>query len=58
MAVCSACDQRLFLDSEVETEDGIALTSEEIPDDVELTCHCHFHWYVLPYANVVNFGWL
>lgn len=55
MVVCSACDQKLFLESEVDIEDGSAVTSEEIPDDVELICHCHFHWYVLAQANTADF---
>ncbi len=43
MAVCKQCSERLIL--EVEDEDDPE-TIKELPDDLELPCGCHFHWYV------------
>ena len=48
--ICAACEEPLLLtigsDSEDEgftngkAQDG----AQSVPDDVELSCHCHFHW--------------
>ena len=47
---CSGCNEALFievdLDSDVEDSKAPA-KPETIPDDVELSCGCHYHWYVL-----------
>ena len=33
------------IEPDSEAEDSKATTeSEKVPDDVELTCGCHFHW--------------
>lgn len=45
--ICVACNESLFVlvDSDSEAEDSkVAATSESVPDDVELSCGCHFHW--------------
>ncbi|KAI1389916.1 uncharacterized protein F4822DRAFT_218168 [Hypoxylon trugodes] len=44
MAACKICEQPLTL--EVDDEDG---TDEKqfIPDDLKLSCGCHFHWQCL-----------
>jgi len=45
---CATCEEPLlvFVDSDSEAEDSKnAATPETIPDDIELTCGCHFHWY-------------
>ncbi|KXJ91095.1 hypothetical protein Micbo1qcDRAFT_234322 [Microdochium bolleyi] len=41
MSVCKACEEPLML--EVEAEDGSEET-QQVPDDLELPCRCHFHW--------------
>ncbi|KAI0383224.1 hypothetical protein F5Y04DRAFT_250876 [Hypomontagnella monticulosa] len=44
MAACKVCEQPLTL--ELDNDDG----SDEpqlIPDDLELTCGCHYHWQCL-----------
>ena len=44
---CSTCHEPLLLEIEADSdvEDSKApAASESIPDDVELTCGCHFHW--------------
>jgi len=41
MSVCEACKEPLLL--EVEAEDGSDET-QQVPDDLELPCNCHFHW--------------
>jgi len=55
-SACAACQQPLVLtiDDSDEDEDvemggssGAAApsTSKEVPDDIGLSCGCHFHWY-------------
>ena len=41
MATCKECEEPLFLALEDE-EAG----DEQVPDDLALSCGCHFHWYV------------
>lgn len=46
---CAACEEPLLLsiesDSEDESTNGKAQHQHEnVPDDVELSCGCHFHW--------------
>ena len=54
MSACASCRNPLVL--EIEIEDGDAEedfgagshrfeTKETVPDDTELPCGCHFHWY-------------
>lgn len=47
--VCAACQEPLLVliesDSEEEDPKNNA-DSESVPDDVELKCGCHFHWFV------------
>jgi ferredoxin len=46
---CASCQESLFIevepDSEVEDSKATAHV-ESVPDDVELSCGCHYHWYV------------
>lgn len=51
MSACKACDQRLVL--ELNPDDFNEATSAlvggpptVVPDDLQLPCSCHFHWYV------------
>lgn len=41
MATCKACEEPLFLSVE---DDEVG--DEQVPDDLALSCGCHFHWYV------------
>lgn len=34
-------------DSDVEEDGKVPSTTEKVLDDVELSCGCHFHWFVL-----------
>ena len=47
--VCEVCHEPLFIeiepDSEVEDSKTPAQV-ERVPDDVELSCGCHYHWYL------------
>lgn len=58
MATCAACKEPLTVDIEPDDEDedegvsttassGAAVGTKTVPDDVELTCGCHFHWFVV-----------
>lgn len=44
---CVACQEPLLVDvgadSDVEDSKHVA-HHESVLDDVELNCHCHFHW--------------
>ncbi|KAI1476792.1 hypothetical protein F4774DRAFT_391806 [Daldinia eschscholtzii] len=44
MAACKVCEQPLTL--ELDDDDGNA-ESQLVPDDLELTCGCHYHWQCL-----------
>ena len=53
MSLCKACSEALFLrvasassdDGEDEdTQLGASKAADIVPDDLELPCHCHFHW--------------
>ncbi|KAI0885520.1 uncharacterized protein GGS22DRAFT_161134 [Annulohypoxylon maeteangense] len=44
MAACKVCEQPLVL--EVEDDDGND-EQEFVPDDLEISCGCHFHWQCL-----------
>ncbi|KAI1462574.1 hypothetical protein F4805DRAFT_1757 [Annulohypoxylon moriforme] len=44
MAACKVCEQPLVL--EVEDDDGND-EQEFVPDDLEVSCGCHFHWQCL-----------
>lgn len=59
--VCAACEEPLLVlidsDSEEEEDSKNNANSESVPDDVGLSCGCHFHWcvvlpVVLAYSNV------
>jgi hypothetical protein len=56
MSVCVSCNKPLEVEIDNEEEDdyeqagsssgkGPAPEPETVPDDVQLTCGCHFHWY-------------
>lgn len=46
--ICAACHDTLWLtiepDSDEEESGKAAASTEAVPDDVELSCGCHFHW--------------
>jgi hypothetical protein len=47
--VCADCHESLFieveLDSDVEDSNSKAPAQvQTVPDDVELSCGCHYHW--------------
>lgn len=47
--ICVSCHDTLWLevepDSDAEDSNSKApATTEVIPDDVELSCGCHYHW--------------
>lgn len=57
MSVCVACQKPLEVEIEADEEDeeyeqpsgpssgkAPAAGPEVVPDDVQLTCGCHFHW--------------
>lgn len=47
---CVICDDPLILElgADSDSENGLdgssQQTLESVPDDVELSCGCHFHW--------------
>ncbi|KAI1778180.1 hypothetical protein F4818DRAFT_405127 [Hypoxylon cercidicola] len=45
MAVCKVCENPLVL--EVDDEDGNDEVQKVVPDDLETSCGCHFHWQCL-----------
>ncbi|KAI3342445.1 hypothetical protein F4824DRAFT_203514 [Ustulina deusta] len=44
-SVCKICEDPLVV--EVEDGDGEDASSQTVPDDLELSCACHFHWQCL-----------
>ncbi|KAF4819067.1 hypothetical protein CGCTS75_v011801 [Colletotrichum tropicale] len=48
-AVCKACQDPLVISIEPDSEDEGQGTEEtqNVPDDLELPCGCHFHWQCL-----------
>ena len=56
MSVCASCQTPLTLvvqDEDIEDDQAVGGSSDHVyegytvPDDVELSCHCHFHWQVI-----------
>jgi len=60
MASCAACKESLTATVELDTGDdqnsgdepmaatsGTAAVTETVPDGVELSCGCHFHWFAI-----------
>jgi len=56
MSVCVACNKPLEVEIERDDDEeyetgasssgkGPAAEPETVPDDVQLNCGCHFHWY-------------
>jgi hypothetical protein len=57
---CAACHQPLVVEIELEYSDEEMETGESsaagpsgsqpqtVPDDVQLACGCHFHWFARP----------
>ncbi|CAJ2502660.1 Uu.00g100540.m01.CDS01 [Anthostomella pinea] len=45
-ATCKVCDDPLVLEVDDDEEGGNAET-QPVPDDLELSCGCHFHWQCL-----------
>jgi hypothetical protein len=57
MSNCVICDKPLEVEVERDEDEeyeggasssgkGPAAAPETYPDDVQLTCGCHFHWYI------------
>ncbi|EXF75942.1 hypothetical protein CFIO01_00427 [Colletotrichum fioriniae PJ7] len=49
-AVCKACEDPLIITIDPDSEDEDNQTGDEpqnVPDDLELPCGCHFHWQCL-----------
>lgn len=44
-STCKVCDDPLLF--EVEDEDNNEGAPQQVPDDLELACGCHFHWQCL-----------
>ncbi|KAH8887779.1 hypothetical protein GQ53DRAFT_749469 [Thozetella sp. PMI_491] len=44
MAACKACQEPLVIEVDLENSDEI---TDTVPDDLELSCGCHFHWQCL-----------
>ena len=45
--ICASCHDTLWLEIEPDSDDEDSKApakSEAIPDDVELSCGCHYHW--------------
>jgi hypothetical protein len=59
MSVCVSCEKPLVHELEPEEDEDVqmegasssgkapAAEPETVPDDVQLNCGCHFHWYTL-----------
>ena len=47
MSVCATCRNPLTIAINDDDEDGAGngASSQVVPDDVELSCGCHYHWY-------------
>lgn len=59
MAVCKACEQPLVLELDPEdfdeaTSSAVGGQPSSVPDDLELPCLCHFHWYVTHSHSLVH----
>ncbi|TPX15817.1 uncharacterized protein E0L32_000151 [Thyridium curvatum] len=48
MAVCAKCEDPLVLVVDYDVEDDEPPETEEVPDDLELPCGCHFHCSLPP----------
>ncbi|OLN86347.1 hypothetical protein CCHL11_09352 [Colletotrichum chlorophyti] len=48
-AVCKSCEEPLVIGIEPDSDDEGQTTQEtqNVPDDLELPCGCHFHWQCL-----------
>ncbi|KAK8138810.1 hypothetical protein PG984_002190 [Apiospora sp. TS-2023a] len=44
MSTCKACEEPLILEVEDEQNEG---QTQQVPDDLQLGCGCHFHWSCL-----------
>lgn len=58
MSGCKACQQPLVLELDPEDFDEASSSAvggapTTVPDDLELPCGCHFHWYVRFYMSIV-----
>jgi len=45
MSTCKACDEPLVLRVDEDEDEGANNENQTVPDDLELQCGCHFHWY-------------
>ena len=44
MFACEICDEPLVL--RIDDEEENEAIDNVVPDDLELSCGCHFHWYL------------
>lgn len=60
MTACATCELPLVLEIESDGDDKMDSTSRggasttvahTVPDDVQMSCGCHFHWYLYPYQT-------
>jgi len=60
MTACATCELPLVLEIESDGDDKMDSTSRggasttvahTVPDDVHMSCGCHFHWYLHPYQT-------
>ncbi|SLM39553.1 hypothetical protein LPUS_10127 [Lasallia pustulata] len=56
MSVCATCRNPLTIaiDGDGEGGDGNRASSRTVPDDVELSCGCHYHWQCLLDAYTIT----
>lgn len=47
MSLCKICKEPLVLRLDDDADNDDTETAETVPDDLELGCGCHFHWYVM-----------
>ncbi|OAR02598.1 hypothetical protein LLEC1_00340 [Akanthomyces lecanii] len=47
MASCRACDEPLVLYVADREDEGGDVGTVDVPDDIELSCRCHYHWQCL-----------
>ena len=59
MNICVTCNKPLTLNLDSDDEDGDIRpgssgdTTRTVPDSVELTCGCYFHWSVRPFPSLI-----
>ena len=43
---CSACNEPLYIEVDLDSDEDSKAPAkpETVPDDVEFSCGCHYHW--------------